>query len=165
MRKLVLLLLLVACSQPQQAPAAPKEEGGPGRMRTVDTEPRVVLPDGYPVHVEVAADDETRANGLMYRDRLRPGTGMLFFFPADGEYPFWMKNTLIPLDMIWIDKNQRVVHVAENVPPCKTSDCPNYAPNAVARYVLELDAGMAKEHGIKAGDSVKIENSENVIVR
>ena len=86
---------------------------------TAASGPRISLPDGSTVAVEIAANDETRAQGLMYRDQLREGTGMLFLFPATGDYPFWMKSTLIPLDMVWIDENRKVVHVASDVPPCQ----------------------------------------------
>ena len=127
--------------------------------------PRVIFPDGFVVHVEIAADDELRAQGLMYRDQLRPGTGMLFLFPEEGEYPFWMKNTRIPLDMIWIDSNRRVAHVTFDVPPCRVDDCPSYPPNANARYVLEVAGGVARQHGIKAGDSLRFEQTEGAVVR
>ena len=156
---LALLVLAFACAQPSAAPSAMKT--------TTTTGPRVTLPDGYTVAIEVAADDATRAQGLMYRDQVRDGWGMLFFFTTTAEYPFWMKNTLIPLDMIWIDENRKVVHVEPNVPPCKTNDdnCPSYPPHAPARYVLELAAGMAAKHHVTTGSTLRFEGTENVIVR
>ena len=81
--------------------------------------PRIILPDNSAIIVEVASDDATREQGLMYRDHLADDRGMIFLFPQAGEYPFWMKNTLIPLDMIWIDADHRIVHIAHDVPPCK----------------------------------------------
>jgi uncharacterized membrane protein (UPF0127 family) len=90
---------------------------------------------------------------------------MLFFFSSDGDYPFWMKNTIIPLDMIWIDANRKIVHIAHEAQPCRVENCPNYPPNAIARYVLEVAGGVAKEHGLKAGDVLRFEGTENVIVR
>ena len=154
-----LTLLLVACAKAPVAPPAAAAEV------PVAVGPRVVFPDGFVVSVEVAADDELRAQGLMYRDRLRPGTGMLFFFPQEGEYPFWMKNTRIALDMIWIDSAKRIVHVAHDVPPCEIEDCPSYPPNAKALYVLEVAGGVAKQHGLQAGDVLKFEQTENVVAR
>ncbi len=127
--------------------------------------PRVVFPDGYVVHVEVAADDATRTQGLMYRDRLREGTGMIFIFPAAAEYPFWMKNTLIALDMIWIDEQRKIVHVKNDVPPCRADPCPSYPPGAVARYVLEVPAGVARQHHLAASDVLRFEGLESVVVR
>ncbi|HEV7922132.1 MAG TPA: DUF192 domain-containing protein [Thermoanaerobaculia bacterium] len=126
--------------------------------------PRVILPDGYPVRVELAADEETRAQGLMFRDRVAEGTGMIFFFTETGNYPFWMKNTLVPLDMIWIDEQKRIAAVISDVPPCKADPCPSYPPNAMARYVLELGAGEAKKHNLAAGQTLRFEGMDHVIV-
>ncbi|HSP34095.1 MAG TPA: DUF192 domain-containing protein, partial [Thermoanaerobaculia bacterium] len=127
--------------------------------------PVVVLPDGYPVKIELATDDETRAQGLMYRERVPAGTGMLFMFAQAGDYPFWMKNTLVPLDMIWIDAAKKVVHVAANVPPCKADPCPSYPPNAEASYVLELGGGEAAKHGVVNGATLTFERLGNVVLR
>jgi uncharacterized membrane protein (UPF0127 family) len=127
--------------------------------------PRVVFPDGYAVHVEIAADDQTRAQGLMYRDSLRPQAGMLFFFPATGVYPFWMKNTLIPLDIIWIDEQFRIARVLGNVEPCRADPCPSVDPGVPARYVLEVAGGVAMQHQLAPGNVLRFEGVESVIVR
>jgi len=148
-----LLVLFFSCAQTPTPP--PMTTSGP----------RVTLPDGYTVAVELAADDDTRAQGLMFRDRLREGTGMLFLFPKAGDYPFWMKNTLIPLDLVWIDESRKVVHVAASVPPCKADPCPSYPPNAPARYVLELAGGEAQRHRVITGSTLRFDGIENVIVR
>jgi uncharacterized protein len=151
----LMALIVLSCAQPPATPAPMTNTSGP----------RLTLPDGYTVSVEIAADDETRAQGLMYRDQVREGWGMLFLFPKTGDYPFWMKNTLIPLDMIWIDEGHKVVAVARDVPPCKTDDCPSYPPNAPARYVLELAAGMAGKHRIVTGSTLRFQGTDNLIVR
>jgi uncharacterized protein len=152
------LLLAVGCSAPQQTPpASPPAAAASG--------PRVMLPDGAAIQVELATDDATRAQGLMFRDHLAEDRGMLFLFPESGEYPFWMKNTLIPLDMIWIDDQRRVAHVSSNVPPCKADPCPNYPPNANAKYVLELAAGVAAKHHLANGQALRFEGMDNVVVR
>ena len=127
--------------------------------------PRIILPDGFGIHAEVATDDDTRARGLMFRDRIPEGTGMLFVFPQSGDYPFWMKNTLVPLDMIWLDEQRRVVHVAHDVPPCKADPCPNYPPGANAKYVLELGGGQARKHRVDNGATLKFERLDNLVVR
>jgi uncharacterized membrane protein (UPF0127 family) len=127
--------------------------------------PRVVLPDGTGIHVEVAADNPTREQGLMYRDRLADDRGMIFLFPATAEYSFWMKNTLIPLDMVWIDENHRIVHIAPDVPPCRADPCPSYPPNAMSKYVLELAAGVGAKHRLATGQSVRFEGFDNVAVQ
>lgn len=153
-------ILLSACgmSGPSDAPPPP-----PAVQAAAG--PRVILPDGFVVAVEIAADDVTRQQGLMYRDRLPEGTGMLFFFPQSGIYPFWMKNTRIPLDIIWIDEERRVVHLARNVPPCKADPCPSYPPEAPARYVLELSGGEAAKHAVEPGVVLRFEGVEDVVVR
>lgn len=151
-----LALLFLACgvnTPPPPAPTTPRT-----------AEPRVVFPDGYAVTVEIAADDATREQGLMYRDHLPPDTGMIFLFPQSGDYPFWMKNTLIPLDMIWIDDQKRIVHVARDVPPCKADPCPSYPPGGTARYVLELAAGVAARHGLQNGQTLRFEGLDAVVV-
>jgi uncharacterized protein len=134
-------------------------------MTETPTLPTITFPDGYKVQVEVAANDELRAQGLMYRDRLREAHGMIFVFARTDVYPFWMKNTLIPLDMVWIDEGRRVVHVKTSVPPCQADPCPSYDPQVPARYVLEVAGGVAKQHGLKAGDLLQFSGLDDVTVR
>jgi uncharacterized membrane protein (UPF0127 family) len=140
---------------------APQDRG----PRTADRGPRIIFPDGFAVTVEVAADDPTRQQGLMFRDNLPGDQGMIFLFPSAGDYPFWMKNTLIPLDMIWLDNQKRIVHVAHDVPPCKADPCPNVPPNAAASYVLEVGGGVAARHGLANGQILRFEGLDNVVVR
>ena len=94
-----------------------------------------------------------------------PTAECCFSFPTVGNYPFWMKNTLIPLDMIWIDSDRRIVRVKHDVPPCRVLECPSYDPEAPARYVLEIAAGVAKVHGLKEGDPLQFVQTEGVAVR
>jgi len=151
------LLLLLGCgvnAPPPPAAPAPTAQAGP----------RVVFPDGTAVRVEIAADDATRQQGLMYRDRLSADTGMIFIFAENGDYAFWMKNTLIPLDLIWIDDQKKIVHVAHDVPPCKADPCPSYPPGANARYVLEVAAGVAARHGLQNGQGLRFEGLDSVVV-
>ena len=106
--------------------------------------------------VELAVTPEQRSKGLMYRKSLDEDKGMLFIFENSGKYGFWMKNTLIPLDIIWIDENKTIIYISENTPPCKQDPCPSYIPNAEAKYVLELNAGISNKTRIKIGDKVFI---------
>ncbi len=101
----------------------------------------------------------------MHRPSLRADRGMLFLFPTTDVHSFWMKDTLIPLDMVWIDDASRVVDVKANVPPCKADPCPSYTPSGAARYVLELAAGQAAAHRVTAGASLEIRNAGEYIVR
>ncbi len=119
---------------------------------------RAVFPDGTSVSVEIADADPVRERGLMFREHLAPSEGMIFVFPAAGYYPFWMKNTLIPLDMLWLDAGGRIVSIAQSVPPCKADPCPSYPPTGNALYVIEVVSGFCREHGVKAGDLVKLES-------
>ena len=94
--------------------------------------------------VEIADDDAERERGLMFRDKLAPGHGMLFIHEEDAPRAYWMKNTRIPLDILYFDANRRLVSVQRDVPPCSLGDnCPPYPSEAPARYVLELNAGEA----------------------
>jgi uncharacterized membrane protein (UPF0127 family) len=157
MRVLLAMLLVMpfvmGCSSP--APAPPPAETADRQPATANTGARVVFPDGFVVSVEIAADNEMRAQGLMFRDHIDSGKGMLFVFPEDDVVSFWMKNTRIPLDMIWIDSGRRVVGIKENVPPCKVADCPSYGPGVAARYVLEVGGGEAAKHQLKVGDPLQ----------
>jgi uncharacterized membrane protein (UPF0127 family) len=151
-------MIALACTQ-RNVPA-------PATTATADAAtPRIILPDRSAIVVEVASDDATREQGLMYRDHMAEDRGMIFLFPQVGEYPFWMKNTLIPLDMIWIDSDHRIVHIAHDVPPCKADPCPNYPPNAKAASVLELAGGVAAKHHLKDGDVLRFEGMSSVMVR
>lgn len=108
--------------------------------------------------VEVARTAEEQSRGLMFREKLEQDRGMLFIFNKEAEYPFWMKNTLIPLDIIWINENKEVVFIGENVQPCKNdSFCPSISPGKNAKYVLEINAGVSKEIGLKTDDKLNFE--------
>lgn len=102
--------------------------------------------------VEVAADDASRARGLMFRDHLEDRSGMLFIHESEQALAYWMKNTRIPLDILYFDDGRRLVSQQRNVPPCSAGDrCPNYPSKAPARYVLELNAGEASRLGLADG--------------
>lgn len=124
------------------------------------TRPRgeVVFPDQTRVSVEIAVTDAERQRGLMFRPHMAPTDGMVFVFEEPGVYPFWMKNTLIPLDMIWVDDAYRIVDVAHSVPPCKADPCPSYGHKGTAVYVVEVVSGFAKKHGVKPGDRLVFSN-------
>jgi Uncharacterized conserved protein len=150
----------VSCRPNQPAPSQASAPAAPSGAHAA-----VVLPDKSVIEIELATDDATRQQGLMDRESIDPGKGMLFIFPMSGEYPFWMKNTMVPLDMIWIDEARTVVHIASGVPPCTADPCPSYPPGKMAKYVLELKAGEAAAHHLKDGDVVEMRNLEGVQVR
>ncbi len=104
--------------------------------------------------VELAVTSGERGRGLMYREQLAENSGMLFIFECPDIYPFWMNNTLIPLDIIWLNKQRKIVFIKHNALPCQTNICPNIIPEAPASYVLELNAGVAEDIGLKIGDKL-----------
>ncbi len=103
--------------------------------------------------VEVVDDDLERAKGLMFRENMDEDKGMLFVFQNSGDYPFWMKNTILPLDIIWIDSDFRVVHIANNTEP-QSLDI--IYPSVESRYVLEINSGVAYKNGIDVGSIASI---------
>ena len=106
--------------------------------------------------VEISDTQEKQALGLMFRDELPEGHGMLFIFPGNAMRSFWMKNTRIPLDIFYFDSDLRLVSVSENTPPCRTPRCPGYPSAGPAQYVLELNAGKAAELGVEPGDVLEL---------
>jgi uncharacterized membrane protein (UPF0127 family) len=108
---------------------------------------------------ELATNDASRERGLMMRTDLAADHSMLFVFPDEEPRWFWMKNTLIPLDILYFDARRRLVSVQANVPPCKADPCPSYPSNRPARYVLELPAGTAAKIGVMVGDELAIEGA------
>lgn len=126
---------------------------------TGPTAPAIVLspPGGAPMRiaVEVAHTDHQREQGLMYREALAPDAGMIFLFASDDEHTFWMKNTLIPLDMVFISSDLTVAGVVANAEPLTRTGRTIGTPS---RHVLELAGGYAASHGIGRGTKVRFEN-------
>src|SRR5690606_9676069 len=107
---------------------------------------------GQRYSVEIADDDAERARGLMFRDAMPADHGMLFVHEREEPQAYWMKNTRIPLDILYFDNERRLVSQRRDVPPCTLGDrCPSYPSNAPARYVLELNAGQAARLGLRDG--------------
>lgn len=109
---------------------------------------------GQRFSVEIANDDASRARGLMFRDTMAREAGMLFLFERQEMQAFWMRNTRIPLDIMYFDKDRRLVSTAAGVPPCRTPQCPSYPSTGPAQFVLELNAGLAREMGVVRGDAI-----------
>lgn len=105
--------------------------------------------------VEIANNEQERSKGLMYREKLDENSGMLFIFEEEGVYPFWMKNTLIHLDIIWINKNKEVVYIMDDAQPCMIETCESFNPGKDALYVLEINSGKSEELGIKIGNRLE----------
>lgn len=132
----LLALSLCACS-------------GSGRAHWVEV-------GGQRFEVEVADDFEERARGLMFRDAMAADSGMLFVHEREAPLAFWMKNTEIPLDILYFDADRRLVSIQRGVPPCSAGDrCPSYPSEGPAQYVLELNAGRSDSLALKAGDEIR----------
>jgi uncharacterized membrane protein (UPF0127 family) len=143
--------LLGACAR--ETGAAPKP---PGDTRLAERARVVVAsPSGRraTVTAEVARTEADRARGLMWRERLGDDEGMLFVFPETADHTFWMRNTLIPLDMIFVDEHGLVTGVVARATP--HSEEPRSAGRS--RWVLEVNGGWAEAHGVRPGDRVSIE--------
>lgn len=102
--------------------------------------------------VEVMRNDAQRAQGLMFRRQMAADRGMLFDFEREAPVSMWMKNTYLPLDMIFIDRHGRIVNIAENTEPLSERTIPSAGP---VLGVLEVNAGTARRLGLKAGDVVE----------
>ncbi|MBI4146975.1 DUF192 domain-containing protein [Candidatus Woesearchaeota archaeon] len=113
-----------------------------------------VVFDGASFDVELARTADEKAKGLMFRESLHDYQGMLFVFDGEQQRSFWMKNTLISLDMIFISENGTVVDVQTAV-PCKSDPCRLYV-SPPARYVLEVNAGLAGKNSVGVGSQAKI---------
>jgi uncharacterized protein len=113
---------------------------------------------GKHFELEIVADSASRERGLMFRDSMPADHGMLFVFDRPDVQTFWMKNTHIPLDILYFDQNYKLVSMSERTPPCHSmsNDCPMYPSSGPAQYVLELNAGTAERLGVKEGDELKV---------
>ena len=113
---------------------------------------------GQRYEVEIADSDASRAQGLMFRDKMADGHGMLFIHDYEEPQAYWMKNTRIPLDILYFDTGRKLVTQQRDVPPCSAGDaCPVYPSNAPARYVLELNAGQAARLKLQDGSEIRFD--------
>ena len=148
MRYFLLIVLLALAGTGCDSPSAGPEVLG---LRTVK------LPGGQEVRAEVEMTPEDMQKGMMFRDSLARGRGMLFIHDKPGLYPYWMYQVKIPLDMIWMDAAHRIVEISADTPPCKTkaSLCPNYGGHQEAQFVLELGGGEARRYGLALGQTLE----------
>lgn len=108
------------------------------------------------VTVEYAVTEEEKSSGLMYRTTLGDYEGMLFIYEEDATHSYWMRNVLIPLDMIFIDKDGVVVSIQHNTDPCAAENCPSYPSGKPFRYVLEVNGGWSQRNYIEIGGEVTL---------
>lgn len=118
---------------------------------------QVTFPNGVKINAETMRSDVELMRGLMFRESLPPGRGMLFIHPKENTFHYWMYQTKIPLDLIWMDHDRRIVEMSLETPPCRSTsakECPNYGGNFKSKYVLEVNAGIARKNGLKTGDTL-----------
>lgn len=145
---------LVACGGSSPGPSSTASKDVPADWQNDAPVMPVTLPDGFVVQAELKTSPEERARGMMFRPTIPEDRGMLFIFPTMERQSFWMYNTLVPLDIIWLDDNKQVVEIAANTPPCRSidaRDCPSYGGSVPSVYVLELGSGQAVVHGVEVG--------------
>ena len=117
---------------------------------------QVTLPSGREFLVSLAVTPEEQARGYMYQNHIPPDEGMLFVYEEAAVSNFWMKNTLVSLDIIWLDRENRVVAIEHSAQPCKEDPCPLYGPRIPTFSVLEVRGGIASEEGLETGDRLQI---------
>jgi len=107
--------------------------------------------------VEAAKNPFTATKGLMFRQSLAENEAMLFVSTQEGMHSFWMKNTLIPLDIVFLDKDKKVVEIFKNAQPCQSKKCQSYRNQQPAQYVLEINAGLSEKIGLEIGSILLFE--------
>ncbi len=137
----------LACARPEEARLASAPQPSPPPLAL----PTATLPDGFVVTLELATTVEEISQGLMFRPSLPENRGMLFLFGEERVPAFWMKDTLVPLDILFLDGEGRVVDIAADARPCPAEPCPNFVPDTPCTAVLELLSGTASKHGVEVG--------------
>ncbi len=139
---LVFCVLLAGCSKPENLQDFSSSD--------------LTLPGGRVIKVETMINDVDLGRGMKYRTSLAPDHGMLFIHSTPGYYRYWMYQVLIPLDIIWMDTDRKIILILPNAQPCNNApaQCPQYGSPKPAHYVLELAGGMAKKYNLRVGQQV-----------
>lgn len=111
---------------------------------------------GQKMEIIYANTKARREKGLSGVKQMNNNSGMLFVFPEEGNFSFWMKDTLIPLDLVFIDNNFNVVDIKQNEKPCEINSCPQIVSEQKFRYVLEVNAGWTNAHDLKISDRITV---------
>jgi len=148
----ILLLLPVLASCKEEAPAEVKESSAHHKQGTYTVLIETQSGDTQSFKVELALTPDVQAKGLMHRTQLDNDAGMLFYFGEEREQAFWMKNTLIPLDIIFVKQTGRIHHIHPNAIPRDLTRIPSMGTVAA---VLEINGGLSRELGIQPGDMIK----------
>lgn len=155
-------LCATTCARAQQQPGLRQAQTGQAQTGQVTGAQMkmwdfAVFPSGDEFRLELAISDRERALGYMYREKIGGQEAMLFFFEEPGLHGIWMRNCLVPLDLIWLDLSHQVVHIVHSAPPCaRNAECPSHTPMRNANYVLEAAGGTAKRTGLSVGDRIQL---------
>jgi uncharacterized membrane protein (UPF0127 family) len=150
------LILLAACAPTNSSNAIANTQALPAATAIPDL-PTAITQDGSRVTLELAVTSEEIGRGMMFRPSLPDDRGMLFLFSEERLPSFWMKNTIVPLDLVFFDNAGHIVDVIKNAQPCAAEPCPQYIPSNPARAVLEIAAGNSDRLGLRVGDVVTFE--------
>ena len=130
------------------------------KLESVEFPRGTIMVDDIPLVVQIADTEPRRVRGLMFQDQLPFDQGMIFVFNQPGLYPLWMLNMQFSLDMIWFDKDGKVVHIEKDVPPCKTpleiAACQSIVPDGQALYILEVTSGFVDNANITKDSILEI---------
>jgi uncharacterized membrane protein (UPF0127 family) len=129
----------------------------PGKTKVEEDLNVAIFENKQILQLEIAKTHEQRTTGLMHRESLEENSGMLFIYGSEQQLTFWMKNTLIPLDMIFLNSNKTIVHIIKNAQPCVEEPCKVYPSENPAIYVIEVNAGYTDKHGILKGQKVEFD--------
>jgi len=166
------LLILAGCTAPVQTQSSQQPPVSEEQAASFSPAPAADLPapssddsresftlhtqkGSFPLTLEIADDDEERRLGLMNRTELSLDDGMLFVFPDEQPRRFWMKDTLIPLDILYLDSTLTVVSLVEGMRPCTGDPCSTYPSVKPASYALELQEGAIESYGVMVGDTLQ----------
>ncbi len=154
-------LVLAACGAAQETPPVAPATAAEARTPAVGGQQgramgQVTFPSGRVFHVVLAITPEEQARGYQERAEIPPDEGMLFVGDEPALRLFHMLNCLVPIDMIWLDGQDRVVFIEHSAPPCRAEPCPSYGPMRLTHQVLEVRGGTAREEGLTVGDTLVI---------
>ena len=144
-----ILLLMAAPTVHSNSNAEPMRSGS------------VTFADGYDIKVEIADTETLRETGLMHRTHLEEGRGMLFVYPDQAIRGVWMKNTLIPLDVLFLSGDGKIITMLRTLPPCTQEPCPISISSDEAQYMLEVNAGFIDKHQVQTGQVLILDYNHN----
>jgi uncharacterized protein len=156
---MVLVLAAAGCAQPPDAAVEATQPAAAASSPAVSAPPiempSAVLADGFGITLELAMTPEELAQGLMFRPKLAEDRGMLLIFDEERFPNIWMMNTLVALDLVYLDSTGTVVDVITDAQPCPGEPCPRFTPTQPSKAVLEVPAGTAIRHGISKGQTLE----------